>query len=63
MEYFEVRAEEDRIVLIPVKAIPSNQTIERIREKIKRARLTGKDIEEAVERVVKIDESSRMNIP
>ncbi|EDP74820.1 AbrB/MazE/SpoVT family DNA-binding domain-containing protein [Hydrogenivirga sp. 128-5-R1-1] len=47
-EYFEVRAEEDRIVLIPVKAVPSNLTIEKIREKIKRARLTGKDIEEAV---------------
>ena len=47
-EYFEVRAEEDRIVLIPVKAVPSSMTIEKIREKIKRTGLTGKDIEEAV---------------
>ncbi len=47
-EYFEVRAEEDRIVLIPVKAVPSNLTIEKIRNKIKKAGLTQKDIEEAV---------------
>ena len=47
-EYFEVRAEEDRIVLIPVKTVPSNITLEKIREKIKKAGLTGKDVEEAV---------------
>jgi len=47
-EYFEVRAEEDRIVLIPVKAIPSNLTIEKIRRKIKRAGLAEKDVEEAI---------------
>ena len=48
VDYFEVRAEEDRIVLIPVRTIPSNITLERIREKIKKAGLTGKDVEEAV---------------
>ncbi len=48
VEYFEVRAEKDKIVLIPVRAVPSNHTIERIREKIKKAGLTGKDIKEAV---------------
>jgi len=48
-EYFEVRAEEDRIVLIPIKAVPSNLTIEKIRNKIKKAGLTQKDIEEAIE--------------
>ena len=47
-EYFEVKAEKDRIVLIPVTAVPSNLTIERIREKIKKARLTEEDIKEAV---------------
>jgi len=35
-EYFEVRAEEDRIVLIPVKAIPSNLTIEDTLEELVR---------------------------
>jgi len=48
-EYFEVRAEGDRIVLIPVKAVPSNLTVEKIRDKIKKAGLTRKDIEEAIE--------------
>jgi len=47
-EYFEVRAEEDRIVLIPIKAVPSNLTIEKIRDKIKKKGLTQKDIEEAI---------------
>ncbi len=47
-EYFEVRAEGDRIVLIPVKTIPSNVTLERIRKKIKEAELREKDLEEAL---------------
>lgn len=47
-EYFEVRAEEDRIVLIPVRTIPSNVTLEKIREKIKKAGLTEEVVEEAV---------------
>lgn len=49
VEYFEVRAEGDRIVLIPIKAVPSKLTIEKVREKVKRAGLTEKDVEEAVE--------------
>ena len=48
VEYFEVRSEEDRIVLIPVKAVPSNLTIEKIRNRIRKAGLTGRDVEEAV---------------
>ncbi len=48
VEYFEVRTDKDKIVLIPVRTVPSNHTIERIREKIKRAGLTEKDIKEAV---------------
>ena len=48
VEYFEVRAEEDRIVLIPIKAVPSNLTIEKIRNKVKKAGLTEKDVEKAV---------------
>ncbi len=47
-EYFEVKAEKDRIVLIPVRTIPSSITLEKIREKIKKAGLTEKDVEEAV---------------
>ncbi|GAB6064925.1 AbrB/MazE/SpoVT family DNA-binding domain-containing protein [Aquifex pyrophilus] len=47
-EYFEVRVEKGRIVLIPVKTIPSNITLEKIRKKIKIAGLTERDIEEAV---------------
>ena len=47
-EYFEVRAERDKIVLIPIRTIPSNITLERIREKIKRSGLTERDLEEAV---------------
>ncbi|RLJ70445.1 hypothetical protein BCF55_0718 [Hydrogenivirga caldilitoris] len=47
-DYFEVKVEEGRIVLIPVRTIPSNITLEKIREKIKKAGLTERDIEEAV---------------
>ena len=47
-KYFEVRTEEDRIVLIPVKTVPSNITLEKIREKVKKAGLTERDLEEAV---------------
>ncbi len=47
-EYFEVRAEGDKIVLIPVKTVPSNVTLEKIRKKIKRVGLTEGDIEEAI---------------
>ncbi len=47
-EYFEVKAEKDRIVLIPVRTIPSSITLEKIREKIKKAGLSKKDVEEAV---------------
>ncbi len=47
-DYFEVRIEEDRIVLVPVKTAPSNLTLEKIRKKIKRAGLTERDVREAI---------------
>ena len=47
-DYFEVRTEGDRIILIPVKTIPSNITLERIREKVKRSGLTEKDVKYAI---------------
>ncbi len=47
-EYFEVKTEGDRIVLIPVKVVPSSLTIEKIRNKIKEARLKEEDIKEAI---------------
>ena len=47
-EYFEVKVEGDRIILIPIKAVPSNMTIEKIRAKIRKLGLTERDIEEAV---------------
>ena len=47
-DYFEVRVEGNRIVLTPVKAVPSNLTVEKIREKIKKAGLSEKDVKDAV---------------
>ena len=47
-EYFEVKTEGDRIVLIPVKVVPSNLTIEKIRNKMKKAGLREEDIKEAI---------------
>lgn len=47
-DYFEVRVEGNSIVLTPVKAVPSNLTVEKIREKIKRAGLSEKDVKDAV---------------
>ncbi len=47
-EYFEIKVEDDKIILIPVKVIPSNTTLEKIRNKIKKSGITEIDIEKAV---------------
>lgn len=48
VEYFEVKVEKGRIVLIPVKPIPSDINIEKIREKIRKSGITEKEVEKAV---------------
>ena len=48
VEYFEVKVEKGRIVLIPVKPIPSDIKLEKIREKIKKRGITEKEVEKAV---------------
>ena len=50
VEYFEVKAEveEGRIVLIPVRTIPADINLEKIREKIRKRGLTEREIEKAI---------------
>ena len=48
IEYFEAKVEDGKIILIPVKVIPANITLEKIREKIKNLGITEKDVEEAI---------------
>ena len=48
-EYFEARAEEGKIILVPVKIMPQGESIlEKVREKASALGLTLKDIEDAV---------------
>ncbi len=47
-DYFEVKVEDGKIVLIPARVIPARISIESIREKIKRRGLTKKVIDEAL---------------
>ena len=48
IEYFEAKVEDEKIVLIPVKVIPANITLEKIREKIKNSGITKEDVKEAI---------------
>ena len=48
IEYFEAKVEGEKIVLIPVKVIPANITLEKIREKIKNLGITEEDVKEAI---------------
>jgi bifunctional DNA-binding transcriptional regulator/antitoxin component of YhaV-PrlF toxin-antitoxin module len=49
VEYFEVEAKEDRIILRPVKInLLRNASLAQIRENIAALHLTEKDIEEAI---------------
>ncbi len=47
-QYFEVRVEDNKILLMPVKISPAGSTLASIREKIRRLGITGKDVPEAI---------------
>ena len=47
-DYFEVKVENGKIVLIPARVIPARISLETIRQKIRRKGLTEKEIEEAI---------------
>jgi hypothetical protein len=48
-QYFDVRVEENQILLMPVKIAPVGPTLENIRDKIKKLGITGKDVDEAIQ--------------
>lgn len=48
IEYFDVTVEDRKIVMKPVKIIPADENLERVRDKIKKLRVTEKDVSEAV---------------
>lgn len=48
IDYFDIRIEDNKIVLTPVEITPVNITIENIRGKIQKLRLNEKDINDAV---------------
>jgi len=51
VEYFEARAEADKITLMPVRISPIGKiSLSKIREKISALGLSEKDIEEAINR-------------
>ena len=47
-EYFDIKVEENKIILMPVKIIPSDRTLEGIRDKMRKLGITGGDVTEAV---------------
>jgi bifunctional DNA-binding transcriptional regulator/antitoxin component of YhaV-PrlF toxin-antitoxin module len=47
-EYFDVTVEERKIILMPVKITPADTTLEGVREKLKKLRITEGDVAEAV---------------
>lgn len=48
VEYFEAKVEDGKIILTPVKIVPANITLEKIREKIKKLGVTEKDVKKAI---------------
>lgn len=48
IEYFEAKIENGKIVLVPVKIISANLTLEKIREKIEKLGITKEDVKEAI---------------
>ncbi|RMG69234.1 MAG: AbrB/MazE/SpoVT family DNA-binding domain-containing protein [Nitrospirae bacterium] len=48
VEYFDVVAKGDRIILTPVKIVPAKDTLKEIREKVRKLGLTEKDVEKAI---------------
>jgi hypothetical protein len=47
-EYFDVSIEGNRILLMPVKITPVGETLEGVRDKLRKLGITGKDVGEAV---------------
>ena len=47
-EYFDIRIENDKILLAPAKVLPAGPTLERVREKMKQLGIAEKDVSEAV---------------
>ncbi|MGA1842351.1 MAG: AbrB/MazE/SpoVT family DNA-binding domain-containing protein [bacterium] len=47
-EYFDVKVEERKIILMPVKITPADITLEGVREKIKKLGISESDVAEAV---------------
>ena len=48
VEYFDVRADESRILLTPVRMTPVASSLEGVRQKMKRLGITEKDVGEAI---------------
>ena len=48
IEYFDVVAEEERIVLTPVKIVPVKDRLKEIREKVKKLGITEDDVSKAI---------------
>lgn len=47
-EYFDVRVEDNKILMMPVKISPAGATLASIREKMRRLGITEKDVSEAI---------------
>jgi hypothetical protein len=48
VDYFDVKVEDNKISLIPVKITPLNTTLEDVRKKIRKRGITEKDIADAI---------------
>ncbi len=48
VDYFDVAVKDNTIILVPVKIIPVNATLESIRSKIEKLGITGKDVQGAI---------------
>jgi hypothetical protein len=47
-QYFDVRVQDRKIILLPVKIMPAGSTLEKVREKMRRLGITEEDVGEAV---------------
>jgi len=48
-QYFDVRVEENQILLMPVKIVPVGSALENVRDKIKKLGITGEDVDKAIQ--------------
>jgi len=48
VEYFDIRIENDKILLAPAKILPAGPTLGRVREKMKQLGIAERDVSEAV---------------